>query len=160
MKHRINHSIAGFTAVLALFTATTGDLKAQSISSTTKGGTLVTPRMVEEHPELSFWRSRPSVEELRARESRMEKQLARITENRAVATSPRTLEQYPELLRPAVSVEQLRAQTARREAELAKVAKNRAVAASPRTIELFPELARGWKPSSEQENGFHLAPLK
>ena len=62
--------------------------------------------------------------------------------NRAIANSPRFLEEHPALLRTPLSAEALRARAQRRTEHLAKLTRNRALAASPRFLEEHPELLR------------------
>lgn len=69
--------------------------------------------------------------------------------NRALAASPRFLEQHPELLRPQPSVEETEAKDARIREQLAKLMENRALATSPRFLEQHPELLRS-QPSAEE----------
>jgi hypothetical protein len=59
--------------------------------------------------------------------------------NRAVAASPRALEQFPWLARQVSTPTE---STPRGESVLSTIKKNRALAASPRMIEQYPELAR------------------
>jgi len=66
-------------------------------------------------------------------------QVAGVSQNRALATSPRMLEQFPWLARQTAA----RAEsTPRSESALSAIKKNHALAASPRMLEQFPELAR------------------
>lgn len=60
-----------------------------------------------------------------------------LPKNRAILSSPRTLEQYPEILRTQ-SIARGESQTEK----LAKLTENRALAASPRFREEHPELVR------------------
>ncbi len=60
-----------------------------------------------------------------------------VSMNRAIATSPRVLEQFPELLRAALS-----SKKAGGSLPGSPVVKNRAMMANPRTLEEFPWLAR------------------
>lgn len=68
-----------------------------------------------------------------------------VANNRAVAASPRALEQFPWLARqtakPAMTAKSADTRTA-----LTEVKKNRALAASPRMLEQFPELGRPVQP--------------
>jgi hypothetical protein len=80
--------------------------------------------------------------------------LTEVKSNRALAASPRMLEQFPELGRP---VQPLRKST--ESSVVSTVLKNRAFAASPRTIEQFPWLARGWA-AQAGEKTFEVAPVK
>jgi enoyl-CoA hydratase/carnithine racemase len=65
--------------------------------------------------------------------------------NRAVAASPRALEQFPELARQSSARTEVLPLTG---GVVATVKKNRALAASPRMREQFPELARGEQPAT------------
>lgn len=79
-----------------------------------------------------------------------------VANNRAIAASPRALEQFPWLARqtakPVVTAKPSDTRTA-----LTAVKKNRALAASPRMLEQFPELAR---PSQPLRNSVVPAELK
>lgn len=70
---------------------------------------------------------------------------ADVANNRAIAASPRALEQFPWLARqtakPALTAKASDTRTA-----LTEVKKNRALAASPRMLEQFPELGRPVQP--------------
>lgn len=70
--------------------------------------------------------------------------------NRAILASPRTLEQFPELLRGhSISPAEAATRAVREKQQLDRVRDNAAVAASPRTLEQFPELVRV-PPSAEE----------
>lgn len=76
---------------------------------------------------------------------------ADVANNRAIAASPRALEQFPWLARqtakPAVTSKSSGTRTA-----LTEVKKNRALAASPRMLEQFPELGRPVQPVRESSD--------
>jgi len=78
--------------------------------------------------------------------------LTNVAKNRAIASSPRMLEQFPELARSA------QPHKAAGTSIVSTVIKNRAVAASPRAKEEFPWLARGNYTVTEEP--FQIAPLK
>lgn len=61
--------------------------------------------------------------------------------NKAVAASPRALEQFPWLSRTTATV-----RFTRTESVVSIIRKNRALAASPRMLEQYPELARAEQP--------------
>lgn len=65
-----------------------------------------------------------------------------LPKNRAVLASPRTLEQFPELLRTKLSSEEFPARVGSKADRLIKLSENRALAASPRFREEHPELLR------------------
>lgn len=65
-----------------------------------------------------------------------------LPKNRAVLSSPRTLEQFPELLRSGLLREREPAEAKSRTERLSKLTGNRALAASPRFLEEHPELLR------------------
>lgn len=146
-KNKLLVITAAFAA-LSLSTSLNAAQPIRSSSLPTNRALLVSPRILEEFPELS--RGSPTETETRAAAARWSKHLAEIRKNRAFAASPRTLEQYPELARTAPSVEESRAREERHMKHLAEVTRNRAFAASPRTLEEFPELARGWVARSER----------
>jgi hypothetical protein len=70
---------------------------------------------------------------------------ADMAKNRAIAASPRALEQFPWLARQTAKPAAPAKATASRTA-LAEVKNNRALAASPRMLEQFPELGRPVQP--------------
>lgn len=77
--------------------------------------------------------------------------------NRAVAASPRALEQFPWLARGVPREAEPRSCAGSADTELRAVSRNRALAASPRVLEQFPQLARtATAPACEE---FTLAPL-
>lgn len=109
-------------------------------------GYLSTPRAREEYPWLT-----------RGGTALVAGKLAKpvtVTANRALAKSPRYLEEHPELLRPAgtyvLSAGGLRPP---------EITKNTAWAASPRVREEFPALRRV-SPSPNGDNKVQIAPLK
>lgn len=62
--------------------------------------------------------------------------------NKALAASPRYLEEHPELLRAPPSAQEAHAKAARTRRRLAKLIETRAVANGPRFLEENPELLR------------------
>src|SRR5260221_9175592 len=72
-----------------------------------------------------------------------------LPKNKAVLSSPRTLEEFPELLRAAQLREGAIAKAESRTERLARLTENRGLAVSPRFREEHPELLRP-QPSLEQ----------
>jgi len=87
-----------------------------------------------------------------------ESALATIRKNRALTSSPRMKEQFPELSRAAQPSAPVRS-TAPGLSKLDRIIKNQALASSPRMKEEFPELARG-STSQPTEDAFVVAPVK
>ena len=105
---------------------------------------LSSPRIFEQFPELLRI---SALTEKAAAKSRTER-LAKLTENRALAASPRFKEEHPELLkveRPAL--------TKQSNERVVELTSNRALLTSPRFLEEHPEVLR----SSPE---FQVAPLK
>jgi hypothetical protein len=84
---------------------------------------------------------------------------AEIVRNKAVAASPRTREQFPELTLAGEAEWLVTHQRKAGSSPLEEVLKNRALAASPRMKEQFPELARGDFAETNRAP-IQIAPLK
>ena len=82
-----------------------------------------------------------------------------IRKNKALAASPRVLEQFPVLARAQLVQPAAASQAVTLKSPLSEVLKNRALAASPRVLEQFPELARRGALQAAERH-FEVAPLK
>ena len=122
----------------------------QSAAQTLNRGYLTTPRAREEFPWLT--RGGP-IGETRAKTA--PEVIAALKANRALANSPRFIEEHPELLRGAGQF------TVTTPAAVpAEVLRNSALVASPRTREEFPALLRLPSAASESDSKVQVAPLK
>jgi hypothetical protein len=126
------------------------DAAKKSTVATVNRGYLNTPRSREEFP----WLTRGGTIAESRRQSPKEA-LAALKGNRALASSPRFLEEHPELLRSEGTFALTRPTVVP-----AYVMQNSAFAASPRTREEFPALLRAPASVITPDTKLQIAPLK